>query len=73
MTHDNDELMNMAREAGLFVGVTEVFCCPHELRNFAKRVAAAEREACEQLCDELWQNDGTAYDCREAIRSRSKP
>ena len=24
------------------------------------------------MCDELWQNDGTAYDCREAIRKMKK-
>lgn len=25
-------------------------------------------EEAANMCDELWQNDGTAYDCREAIR-----
>ncbi len=32
----------------------------------------AEREACEKVCDDLWQEDGTAYDCREAIRARGQ-
>jgi hypothetical protein len=30
----------------------------------------AEREACAKVCDDLWQDDKTAYDCREAIRAR---
>ena len=29
-----------------------------------------EREACAKVCDDIWQEDGTAYDCREAIRAR---
>ena len=31
-----------------------------------------EREACAKVCDDLWQEDGTAYDCREAIRARGQ-
>jgi len=34
--------------------------------------AIAEREACAKVCDDIWQEDGTAYDCREAIRARGK-
>ena len=30
----------------------------------------AEREACAKVCDDLWEDDGTAYDCAEAIRAR---
>ncbi len=29
-----------------------------------------EREQCEKLCADLWEEDGTAYDCCEAIRAR---
>jgi hypothetical protein len=29
-------------------------------------------EEAANMCDELWQNDGTAYDCREAIRKMKK-
>jgi len=32
----------------------------------------AEREACAKVCDDLWQEDGTAYQCREAIKARGK-
>ena len=28
-----------------------------------------EREACAKVCDDLWEDDGTAYDCAEAIRT----
>jgi hypothetical protein len=30
----------------------------------------AEREACAIVCDDLWEDDGTAYECAEAIRAR---
>ena len=26
-------------------------------------------EECAKVCDDLWQDDKTAYDCREAIRA----
>ena len=32
----------------------------------------AEREACAKVCDDLWEDDGTAYDCAEAIRARGQ-
>jgi hypothetical protein len=39
------------------------------LEIFAKLVAQHEREACAKVCDDLWEDDGTAYDCAEAIRT----
>jgi hypothetical protein len=42
------------------------------LLRFAKLVASAERSACAKVCDDLWQEDGTAYQCREAIKARGK-
>ena len=32
----------------------------------------AEREACAVVCDDLWEDDGTAYECAEAIRARGQ-
>ena len=66
------DVIRMAREAGgrqvdLYFDMT-VFM----LERFAALVAATEREACEKVCDDLWQEDGTAYDCREAIRARGR-
>ncbi len=50
MTHD--EIIRMAREAGVDVdtawGVSDV-----AIERFATLVAAAEREACAKVCDEL--------------------
>lgn len=43
----------------------------HIQRRIAKAVKA-EREACIKVCDDLWQEDGGAYRCREAIRARGK-
>ena len=43
-----DEIIRMAREAGLF---THKEVQP-ELERFAKLVAAAEREACAKVCEE---------------------
>ena len=39
----------------------------------AQEAWEAAHEACAKVCDELWQDDGTAYDCREAIRARGQP
>lgn len=38
--------------------------------NAIKAAIKIEREECARLCDDLWQEDGTAYQCREAIRAR---
>ena len=62
-----DDIIRMAREAGLWPAVTDVF--PKELERFAALVAArtlegsydemialvraAEREACAKVCEEL--------------------
>ena len=35
-------------------------------------VIEQEREACAKVCDDLWEDDGTAYDCAEAIRARGQ-
>ncbi len=34
--------------------------------------AASEREECAKVCADIWEEDGTAYDCREAIKARGK-
>jgi hypothetical protein len=39
---------------------------------FANLVAQHEREACAIVCDDLWEDDGTAYECAEAIRARGQ-
>jgi hypothetical protein len=60
-----DEIIEMANQAGI-VNPQMVI---NTLEDFAKLVAQHEREACAKVCDDLWEDDGTAYDCAEAIRT----
>ena len=71
-----DDIIKMAREAGLMVSV--IGCTAESCRRFADCIAAAEREACAQLaaqtvCDTHLPTGikiyGTA--AAKAIRSRS--
>jgi hypothetical protein len=41
--------------------------------RFATLVAAAEREACADICDQHASVEGIAQRCAEQIRARSKP
>jgi hypothetical protein len=74
-----DEVLKMAREAGIstgkrFVGNELVECITIEVQTFAKLVAEAEREACAKVCDELSKKHSWegcyANECAEAIRAR---
>ena len=65
---NREEITRMAQEAG-FVGMDGEH---GGLRRFAALVASAEREACAEVCDDLWEDDGTAYECAEAIRARGQ-
>jgi hypothetical protein len=40
------------------------------LERFAKLVAQHEREACAQVCEDLWGANGELRDAVEAIRAR---
>ncbi len=80
---NRDDIIRMAKEAGWvrpnhvsnpWSGSTE------ELERFAALVAAAEREACAKVCEDLDESDtrfrhdymrGT-LDCAEAIRARGE-
>ena len=44
---------------------------PWDVDEALQKAVLAEREACAQLCDDIWQEDGTAMQCRDAIRSRT--
>ena len=61
-----DEIMKLAKEAGLLDG--PVFA--QGLECFAALVAAAEREACAKVCDANKHYFG--YQCAEAIRARGQ-
>lgn len=68
---NRDTIIKLAREAGLPI---QIF----QLERFAALVAAAEREACAQLCDirettfKGYKTDGLAALCAAAIRARSE-
>ena len=49
-----DDIIRMAREAGLHLYVNDLTEEPYALvvERFAKLVAAAEREACAKVCEE---------------------
>ena len=74
-----DDIIRMAREAGMEQDGDNFFSPSHEeidvhitdLERFAALVAAAEREACAELCEQM-DHDGVmiAADCAEAIRAR---
>ena len=84
-----DDVIRMAREAGFrsgnitlsagepipFVAPLSATNCIVELENFAAIVAAAEREACAKVCDELFPPPrwaaGTVA-CANAIRARGQ-
>ena len=68
-----DEIIEMARQ----VGYTpfEALKWEQALTNFAKLVAAKEREACALICDkeiEEWKYDPDVVDVAIAIRARGE-
>jgi len=74
-----DDIIRLAHKAGLHLA-TDVNWMPiiglDYAEKFAALVAAAEREACAKVCDEIATEDGWegsyAYRCVEAIRARGK-
>jgi hypothetical protein len=75
----NQELMDMAKQAGFFVKDNEAYSPSvqedHELtpflEAFAALVAATEREACAKECEE-WGGFKDGYSCATIIRARGK-
>jgi hypothetical protein len=67
-----DDIIRMAREANLWMTSDERIAA---VERFAALVAAAEREACAKLCDELRDEDGFepyGTECAAAIRARGE-
>ena len=67
-----EDIISMAREAG-FMQHLGVIAIPNiqNLERFASLVAAAEREACAKVCDELQSIPATEpRHCAEDIRAR---
>ena len=79
-----DEIIEMAREAGFedFVRWSERY--PHEVQRwiermtaFTKLVAAKEREACAKVCESInsledYYGERTELACAESIRARGQ-
>jgi hypothetical protein len=74
------DIIRMAREAGATVSSFHgrFVMYPDDIERFATLVAAAEREACAQVCERRYMGDNSREDmearrCAEAIRARGKP
>jgi hypothetical protein len=75
-----DDIIRMAREAGFNHPSSEKDTDYYQLDRFAALVAAAEREACAKLCDEMERRaEGTECckwptpaDCAYTIRARGE-
>jgi len=68
-----ENIIRMAREAGLGFLFEDHLLVYGELERFAALVAAAEREACANLCDELQDYPTVeARHCAEEIRARGQ-
>ena len=85
MTQEDN--IRMAREADPKANLSEPYCLDHETREwleaFAALVAAAEREECAKVCDDLYRawtleededeiEPPDAIDCKLAIQARGQ-
>ena len=79
---DREDIIRMAREAGFRDTTTPVVALGvswEQVQRFAALVAAAEREACAEVCEILGAEDDSFYaefsgaiDCAAAIRARGE-
>jgi hypothetical protein len=69
----NQELIDMAEKCGL-LGKDPYLggMYSNALKAFASLVAAAEREACAKVCDEVAESRGDADECATEIRARGE-
>jgi hypothetical protein len=69
MTRDN--IIRMAHTANFEgFGNGDWVCTTEEIERFAALVAAAEREACADICDQHASIEGISQRCADAIRAR---
>ena len=71
-----DEIIEMAKQAGCFEKHQVFYFTSPELEAFAKLVAQHEREACAKMCESLFDMDdescNEAEQCAKAIRVRGQ-
>jgi hypothetical protein len=76
---NRDEIIRIAREAGISKPWDQEPVKWETLERFAKLVAAAEREACAKACENIYEGDEGCGDwptpemCAFAIRERGAP
>ena len=68
---NREDIIRMAREAGIKNDCDGIWCEADQLERFAALVAAAEREACADICDQHASIEGIAQRCAAEIRARS--
>lgn len=73
---NKQEIIKLAQEAGL-IRAGENYTEParwgiSEITDFYNRVAAAEREACEKVCEEIKGVKLQGYEFAAAIRARNE-
>ena len=71
-----DDILRMAHEAGFVLSSNATDEAMGRFERFAALAAAAEREACAQVCEARYMGDNNREDmeakrCAEAIRARS--
>ena len=66
-----DDVISMAREAGLCTWIIPPKEAEERLMRFAELVATAEREACAEIADE-YEDQLVAGSCARDIRARGK-
>ena len=64
-----EDIIRMAEECGIPEFENNESQAENIMR-FAALVASAEREACAEVCDDLWED--AAYACAKAIRARGQ-
>jgi hypothetical protein len=71
-----EDIIRMAREAGFVEYLLRVYRADEGVEHLARAAyeagAAAEREACADICDQHASVEGIAQRCAEQIRARSK-
>ena len=71
-----EDIIRMAREAGFVEYLLRVYRADEGVEHLARAAyeagAAAEREACADICDQHASVEGIAQRCAEQIRARGK-
>jgi hypothetical protein len=70
-----DEIIEMARQAGCFEKHQVFYFTQQDLEAFTKLVEKKEREACAKVCDKLasdWHEKHHPLECARQIRAREQ-